>query len=315
MTTKPSAKQEPGHLETELAKDHIFSTVCSAAESSDLNPVALARQLITAAEEIYAWRPTLGQYKLQNDLFGIPEQMFEECSTSELSFSEYCINGADWDECGTSFNYEILKGRKCFGALDCASVRGITTFALLFPPLINEEDGWWYALAWCFAPKENTIEPTILLSVYTQWVKYGWLTETAGCVTDFDAMLEAIMQAARDFDVQKIAFDPWNSTHLANQLLGKDVPMVKLPQNFSGLSAGTKLLSLLVRNKQLQHGGNKLLEWCGENTALLINTDTGDIKPSKPASRGPISPIIALTMAATMASTDMDCSHASGSPN
>ncbi|PXX49008.1 phage terminase large subunit-like protein [Aquitalea magnusonii] len=211
-----------------------------------------------------------------------------------------------WDKGKKKFDPCMLQGRECFGGLDLASTRDITAFVLLFPPPPGDEDGEWYVLVWAWVPQAKVdAADQDNGSDYKAWEKQGWLTVTEGDVTDYDPIREVIEQACRDFDVREIAFDTWNSTHLANQLLEKDVPMVKLPQNFAGLSPGAKHLERLVYSKRLRHGGNPLLRWCAGNVTLLMDSNE-NIKPDKKRSQGRIDPIVALSMAATRAMTYLD---------
>ncbi|MCP1289833.1 terminase large subunit [Chromobacterium sp. S0633] len=210
-----------------------------------------------------------------------------------------------WDKGGKKFDREMLKGRRCFGGLDLASTRDITAFVLLFPPADGDEDGDWYVLVWCWVPEAKLQGDQDAGSDYKTWSKKGWLTVTEGDVTDYDPVKAVIEQAVQDYDVQEIAFDTWNSTHLANQLLENDVPMVKLPQNFGGLSPGAKHIERLVYSKRLRHAANPLLRWCAGNVTLLIDSNE-NIKPDKKRSQGRIDPVVAMCMAATRAMVHLD---------
>lgn len=211
-----------------------------------------------------------------------------------------------WDRGAKRFLPEDLRGRRCFGGLDLASTRDITSFCLLFPPVEGDEDGEWFALWWCWVPRAKIdAEDQDNGSDYRKWEKQGWLTVTDGDVTDYEPVKEAILAAREFFDVQEIAFDVWNSTQLANSLLEKEVPMVQHPQNIGGLSPGAKLIEMKVYGKRFRHGGNALVRWCAGNTALMIDSNE-NIKPDKKRSQGRIDPIVALCMAASRARVYLD---------
>jgi phage terminase large subunit-like protein len=76
--------------------------------------------------------------------------------------------------------------------------------------------------------------------------------------------------------------------------------MVQLPQNFSGLSPGSKQLERLVYSKRLRHNANPVLRWCASNVSLLLDTNE-NIRPNKKTSEGRIDPIVATCMAMTRA--------------
>lgn len=210
-----------------------------------------------------------------------------------------------WDKGAKKFDLDMLKGRSCFGGLDLASTRDITAFVLLFPPPDGDDDGDWHVLVHCWVPEAKLTGDQDAGSDYKAWAKKGWLTVTEGDVTDYAPVRETILQAMQDYDLQEIAFDTWNSTHIANELLEKDAPMVKLPQNFGGLSPGAKHIERLVYSKRLRHAANPLLRWCAGNVTLLIDSNE-NIKPDKKRSQGRIDPIVALCMAATRAMVHLD---------
>lgn len=211
-----------------------------------------------------------------------------------------------WDRGGRKFDPDMLKGRRCFGGLDLAATRDLTAFCLLFPPPDGDEAGDWFALVWTWCPQAKVDDAEQDNgSDYRRWAKQHWLSVTDGDVTDYAPVKAVILQALLDYEVVEIAFDTWNSTHIANELIERDAPMVKLPQNFGGLSPGSKLLERLVYSKRFQHGGNPVLRWCAGNVTLLIDSNE-NCKPDKKRSQGRIDPIVALCMAATRALVHMD---------
>jgi phage terminase large subunit-like protein len=204
-----------------------------------------------------------------------------------------------WDAGGAKFDARGLRGRRCFGGLDLSSTRDLTSFVLVFPP--DDEDGEWHVLAWIFCPQSKVDEQSKSdAAPYAKWQRDGWLTVTEGDVLDYKVVRSTVISACDVFDVEEIAFDVWNATHLANELLEEDVPMVQLPQNFSGLSPGSKLLERLVYGKRLRHNGNPVLRWCASNVSLLLDTNE-NIRPNKKTSEGRIDPIVASCMAMTRA--------------
>lgn len=204
-----------------------------------------------------------------------------------------------WDEGGAKFNARELAGRRCFGGLDLSSTRDLTSFVLVFPP--DDEDGEWHVLAWVFCPQSKVDEQSKSdAAPYAKWKEQGWLRVTEGDVLDYKVVRATVIEACRVFDAEEIAFDVWNATHLANELLEEDVPMVQLPQNFGGLSPGSKLLERLVYGGRLRHNANPVLRWCASNVSLLLDTNE-NIRPNKKTSEGRIDPIVATCMAMTRA--------------
>ncbi|WP_145649816.1 terminase large subunit [Pseudoduganella lurida] len=209
-----------------------------------------------------------------------------------------------WDKGKAKFDPGVLLGRRCYGGLDLASTRDLTAYSLVFPP--DEEGGDWYVLVWFWCPEDKIAEQADDAAPYEAWRTGGWLTATEGNVTDYGPVKERILQSLQDYDVQEIGFDRWNALQLANELLEQDVPLVEVPQNTGGMYPGSKALEVLVYGKVFQHGGNPVLRWCANNTALLFDSN-GNFRPDKKRSNanGRIDGIVATVMALARAmSTD-----------
>jgi phage terminase large subunit-like protein len=97
------------------------------------------------------------------------------------------------------------------------------------------------------------------------------------------------------YDVQKIAFDRYNSTQIAIDLVDDGVPLVPFGQGFVSMSSPTKQLEVLVRTGKLWHDGDPVLRWALGNVELKMDP-AGNIKADKQKSGGKIDPIVAMVM-------------------
>ena len=211
-----------------------------------------------------------------------------------------------WDKGRKKIDLTMLDGRVCFGGLDLAATRDLTAFTLVFPPPEGDEDGDWYVLAWCWIPEAKLqMADQDNGANYREWAKKGAVIVTEGDITDYKPVKQTILDAMSKYDIQEIAFDTWNATQIANELLEHDAPMVKVPQTFAGLSPGAKQLEMCVYGKRLRHGGNPVLRWCASNVSLQID-GAENIKPDKKRSNGRIDPIVAICMAMTRIRAHID---------
>lgn len=213
---------------------------------------------------------------------------------------------ADWDKGSKRFDVEKLRGRECYGALDLASTTDLAAFPLVFPPI--PDDPFWYVLVWCFVPKDNIeIREKRHKVEYRAWVEQGMLIATDGNVTDYEVIRGKVNEVAAIYDIKEIGFDPWNATHLVNQLHDDGRTMVKMGQNFGNLSAPSKRLEELVLSARLRHGGHPVLRWCAGNVMLLKDSN-GNYRPDKGKSAEKIDAVVALIMAIgrAMANTNDD---------
>lgn len=202
-----------------------------------------------------------------------------------------------WDKGGKKFNPDMLKGRRCFGGLDLASTRDLTSYSLVFPP--EDDDGQWYELVWFWCPQEKiNAEEHDDAAPYKAWAEAGWITGTPGNVTDYAPVKRRILESLKEYDVVEIGFDRWNALQIASEMLELDAPLVEVPQNTGGMHPGSKRLEELVYGLKLQHGGNPVLRYCAVNTALLFDSN-GNFRPDKKKSNanGRIDGIVATVMA------------------
>ena len=210
-----------------------------------------------------------------------------------------------WDRGGKKFHKELLAGRECYGGLDLASVRDLTSFSLVFPPV--ESDGDWYVLGWTWCPNARVDAQADDAAPYDRWASEGWLTVTEGDVTDYGPVQETILAACQTYAVKEIGFDRWNAQQLSNDMMERGVPLVEVPQNTGGMYPGAKKLEELVYGKRWRHGGNPLMRWAAGNVALLYDSN-GNFRPDKKRSKqnGRIDPIVSTVMALSRAVTYVD---------
>lgn len=206
-----------------------------------------------------------------------------------------------WDKGGAYFDAEALRGRRCYAGLDLSSTTDLVALALAFPP--DDDDGDWHALVRFWAPREKIDEHEgDDRAPYRRWESEGWITATPGNVTDYEPVREAVRQACGLYAVEEVGFDRWNALQLCTALLDDGVPMVEVPQNTAGMYPGAKQLEQLVYSGRLRHGGNPVLRYCVDNTALLMDTNN-NFRPDKRRSRqsGRIDGTVALVMALSRA--------------
>lgn len=203
-----------------------------------------------------------------------------------------------WDECGTASTVDEmesrLSGRMCWGALDLSTKVDITAWVLVFPP---QDDGdKWAVLPRFFVPSANATKREHRDRVpYALWERQGYLTYTEGNVVDYEFVKAQVLDDARRFDIQQIAFDPWNATQIALQLSDSGANTIEFGQGYKSMSEPAKELEKLVLSRQIEHGGNPVLRWMASNVSIDIDP-AGNVKPSKKKSTERIDGIVALVM-------------------
>lgn len=209
-----------------------------------------------------------------------------------------------WDACGMVVDPETLRGRRCYGGLDLSSTTDVTAFVLVFP---NPED-----------PKKrgNSTDTTDAVAVlpffwipddgarqrerrdrvpYVSWAQQGLIEATPGNVVDYDRIRKRINDLSEQYDIEEIAVDRWNATHLVTQLTADGFEMVAFGQGYRDMTAPTKEMEKMVLCRQLRHGGHPVLRWMASNVAVEMDA-AGNLKPSKKKSTERIDGIVATIM-------------------
>lgn len=185
-----------------------------------------------------------------------------------------------------------LRGRPCFLGVDLASTTDIAAYVLLFPPAWGDPD--WSVILRCFAPAQHPAARSKQeRERYEQWAAAGLLTLTPGNVTDYRAIRHAFNADAQLYDVQEVAYDPWNATSLITELQEDGATCVPVRQGFAGHSAACKRLEELILGQQIRDGGNPIMRYMIGNTSV-IQDPAGNLKPAKDRSGSKIDGVVAM---------------------
>jgi phage terminase large subunit-like protein len=251
------------------------------------------------------WRranPALGDFRSLDEMRAACARA-KEIPAQEQAFRRLYLNqwteqasrwiGLDaWDRCQAPIDRASLRGRRCYVGLDLSTTTDLTAAVAVFP-----EGESCDVLAQFFAPADRIAQRTARDRVpYTEWARAGLLTATPGAVVDYEYLRKVILDWDQEFDLQVVAYDPWNATDLINRLEKTDgLTCVKVRQGFATLSAPSKFLEKAILGRQLRHDGHPILRWNIGN--MSIETDAaGNIKPSKELSTERIDGGYALIM-------------------
>lgn len=201
----------------------------------------------------------------------------------------------EWDVCdGKVVKKDLLK-RRCYGGLDLSSTIDLTCFCLVFPP--EKSGDKWKILPSFYVPEDNILERARKDNVpYDMWVRSGLIKATPGNVVDYSFIRKDVNNAAKIYDLQEVAFDPWGAVKLATELQDDDgITMVEFRQGFKSMSPPTKEMLKLIKGKEIAHGGHKVLRWCADN--LVVKIDAAEnVKPEKDKAKERIDGIVAMIM-------------------
>ena len=209
------------------------------------------------------------------------------------------LNMLRWKEAPPRKSLQELEGRRCIIGLDLASKIDIAGNILLFPPV--DGDPFWHVHGRYYLPEARVIEELDgNTSRYREFDALGLLTLTDGEVIDFEVIKDDLREFAGRFDIEAVAYDPWQATQLAQEMVAEGLPMVEIRQTVQNISEPMKELEALTLRRLLAHGDCPILTWMASN--VLAKLDVKDnIYPNKERPENKIDGIVALIMSISRA--------------
>lgn len=209
------------------------------------------------------------------------------------------LNMLRWRQCPERKTLAELEGRPCFIGLDLASKIDIAGNILLFPPVAD--DPLWHVHGRYYLPEARVIEELDgNTDRYREFDALGLLTLTDGEVIDFEVIKEDLREFSGRFDVQQVAYDPWQATQLAQEMESEGVLMVEVRQTVQNISEPMKEVEALVLQKKLAHGDCPILTWMASNVVAKLDVKD-NIYPNKERPENKIDGIVGLIMALSRA--------------
>lgn len=205
------------------------------------------------------------------------------------------LNMLRWKEAPARKSLQELEGRPCIIGLDLASKIDIAGNLLLFPPI--EGDPFWHVHGRYYLPEARVIEELDSNTArYREFDSLGLLTLTDGEVIDFEVIKEDLREFAGRFDVQQVAYDPWQATQLAQEMQAEGLMMVEVRQTVQNISEPMKELEALTLQRKLAHGDCPILTWMASNVVAKLDAKD-NIYPNKERNENKIDGVVALIMA------------------
>lgn len=277
-------------LEGTVDNDSWFAYVCALDEGDDWQDEAVWPKVNPSLPELpgYAYlreqvREAVGMPSKENIVKRLNFCIWTEQANRWLRIETWDANAGDVPDA------ELL-GRPCYGGLDLSSTEDITAFVLVFPL----EDGRFAVRCWFWLPEES---PRGKGATERQWIDRKLIQTTPGNSMDYAWVRHVVRECASRYQIQEIAFDRWNATHLVTELREEDgANMVEMGQGFASMSGPSKELERLLLAGKLLHGGHLVLKWMAGNVAAKQDP-AGNIKPDKSESGDRIDGIVALIMA------------------
>lgn len=213
-----------------------------------------------------------------------------------VSSSKAWLDIARWQACALpEFEPSEYTPDPVWLGLDLASRRDIAALQIL-----ARRDTRLYTWGLYYIPRERLDEDGNAL--YKSWEEQGFLIATDGDVIDFQRIEDDILNICRDYDVQGIAYDPFQATKLVTELADKGITVAEVRQSYAMLSEPMTELEADIISERIQHDGNPCMAWMMSN---VVEKKSGEYRrPHKESEAKKIDGPVALIMAKALAMRD-----------
>lgn len=198
--------------------------------------------------------------------------------------SDPWITRESYQQGSTPFDIEDVAHLPCFVGVDAGAVSDLTAVVQIFHDAPGNR---FYVVPHVWCPAESIVRRSEEDGTpYAQWLSDGFLMQTDGAAVDETAIEEKLIEICERFDVQRIAFDPWQLKRVMGRL--KDdhgLPVLEVPQIYRHMSPAMKSTERAIIEGRFIHGGHPVLQWCFLNVPLPKPDPNGNVKPSKSQAR------------------------------
>lgn len=208
-----------------------------------------------------------------------------------------------WDACADrTLSIDDFVGEPCYVAADLASNIDIAAVAYLFHRVVPttmpdgsvEDKRHYYAFGRFYIPEDLVEESDN--SQYAGWETDGRLLTTDGNIIDQNAIQDDLRAEKSRFQFKEFAYDPFQATKFATELLAEGFPMVEYGATVKNFSAPMKEVEAMVKAGRFHHDGDPVLTWMMSN--VVAHVDKKDnVFPNKQTSNNKIDGAVAVIMA------------------
>lgn len=173
------------------------------------------------------------------------------CDSVEVWLPEsYLIKASKKDD------WELLKDKPCYIGVDLAATSDLTAVSYMVV-----DDGIYHFRTDYYLP-ESALREKGDRELYKYWKQMGLLKITEGNVTDYDYITNDMMKFSNLVSIQKVGYDPYNSTQWAIDATEKGLPLEQYPQNLGNFNKPTRELERLILSGKAIIENNEITRWC-----------------------------------------------------
>ena len=205
------------------------------------------------------------------------------------------IPDADYKKCFNEVDESALKGKKAYLGLDLSATRDMASLVVI----VEGEDGKINVIPEIYFPTKDNESNKMRKSGIDlgPWIEKGFIIEHKNKIIDYEQILQRIKYYTDNFDVQGLAYDPWNSTILMSKIEAElIIDLYSFKQTAGYFNFPLKYIERLIYSEQINLSSNPVLRWHFSN--VNIYRDTNDnIKIQKNKAKDSVDSVVSLAMA------------------
>lgn len=175
------------------------------------------------------------------------------------------LNTFEFSKLGSDIEPEDYAHLDCILSIDFASKLDICAGMLTFSEIIDGQRHYY-----CF-PKfwlpSDTVESDKVGS-YVTWRNAGLLEVTDGAELDYGVVLEWVRDQLSAYKVNEVAYDPWRSNSLIQELIKDGAVCVEFRNTPKLLTDAMRETEAAVASHRLHYKQNAILQWMAGNAVL-----------------------------------------------
>ena len=282
-------------LSNEIEDDSIFAMLYGLDKEDDMTD---EKNWIKANPGLEYGQPDIQSIRrayntMKNSPMGIAEfNRYHMCRLDENCGG--WLDMTDYDKMvDPSITPEFLQKRPCWLGLDLSKTGDMTALVAIFPL----DDGRCFVKGRYFFPKEGLAQRELSYRMPCRtWAKEGKLELCVGREIDYEQVRMAIHDWCELYDVRGLAYDPWGSKMLAEQLQADGVPIQAYRMNNSTFAPGCQLWQNMWMGRKLIFNNDPIMRRaCAE--AYAKKDLNGFIRPIKSREFCIIDPLVGAIMA------------------
>lgn len=230
---------------------------------------------------------------LRNKLQSVENNPSNEVNIKTKTFNIWCDAETVWIpdtyllDASKKLKLEQFSGKSCWMGVDLSSTSDLTAIAFMIP-----DEYKYHFIARYYLP-EAALREKRFKDLYGKWRMEKMITITPGNVTDYDYILNDILEAQRYVNIEKIAYDTWNATQFTINAEEKGLPMEPYSQVIGNFNRPTREMERMLLSGNAIIDNNTINRHCFRNVVMARDRN-GNVKPTKQFEEKKIDGVIAM---------------------